>query len=253
MVEGALTWSGVFGANYFDHWRFWDGGSLTLTGSLIDQADSLTGSGRDLFATGIIRPTLTADATLGKNVADFDGVSEYMRVFGSTGEYNFLHDGSGGCVIVIYTSYTTPAIQSQLVANSFGNIGFRIQHSPAGTINSVVRNASANIVSNLATEITTNGEYNSSVTTFDVGNATLADRLEQVTNSVSEKNNSTSGTPTAANAANNLTIGRRSNASSFYLDGSIAEVIILDTIPTPSQLADIQTILSQDYGSFPIS
>ena len=41
----------IFGANYFDHWDFNNAGSLTLTGTLIDEARSLTGSGRDFFSS----------------------------------------------------------------------------------------------------------------------------------------------------------------------------------------------------------
>jgi len=241
----------IFGANYFDHWDFNNAGSLTLTGTLIDEARSLTGSGRDFFSSGTQRPSIITDATIGRNVAEFDGVSENMFVFGSGTSYDFLHNGDGGCVIVVYKSNTTPAIQSQLVTNSFGDIGFRIQH--VGNINSVVRNASTNIIVNATTESTPNGDYASSVTVLDAGNATLVDRAEQVTNGVSAKNNTTSGTPTLLQASNDLRIARRANAGSFYLDGTISEVIIADTIPTPTQLAQVQARLEFDYGTFPIT
>jgi len=243
----------IFGANYYDHWRAWDAGSLTLTGALVDQADSLTGSGRNLVSSGGARPTLVNVAKISRNAFDFDGISEYMELLTSTGDYNFLHDTNGGCVIIVYSNLVTPVSQGQLVSNGFGDIGFRILQSSTGSVNTVIRNAGANIAINITTEITTNTEYNSFVNVHDPNNATLLDRVESVTNGVSGKFNTSSGTPTPADAANNLIVGKRANASSFYFNGTISEILIADTIPTPTQLAQVQARLTYDYGTFPIT
>lgn len=248
-----IDYDAIFGDNYYDHWRAWDAGSLTLTGALVDQADSLTGSGRNLVSSGGARPTLVNVSKISRKAFDFDGISEYMEVLSSTADYNFLHDTSGGCVIIVYSNLVTPAIQGTLLANGFGDIGFRIIQSNSNVVNTVVRNAVANIAVNVTTETTTNGEYNSFVNVHDINNATLLDRIESVTNGVSGKFNTSSGTPTLADAANNLTVGKRATSADFYFNGTIAEIIIADTIPTPTQLAQVQARLEFDYSTFPIT
>ena len=74
------SWADIFGANLFDWWDFNDATSMTLTGALIDNITSQVSSRP--FATGAgLRPTLITDATIGRDVADFDGVLTRMRYF----------------------------------------------------------------------------------------------------------------------------------------------------------------------------
>jgi len=239
----------IFGANYYEDWNADLG--VSDSGGLVDSWTSQGLNGGVFGGSGATRPSVVSG--LGGSVIEFDGVSENLIVSGSTGDYNFLHDTNGGCVIIVYSNLVTPAAQSQLVSNTFSGIGFRILHNSASVVNTAIRNAGANIAINATTETTTNTEYNSFVNVHDPNNATLLDRIESVTNGISGKFNTTSGTPTASNASNNLTVGKRADASSFYLNGRVKRVIIADTIPTPTQLAQVQARLIYDYGTFPIT
>jgi len=255
MPSNALTWSGVFGANYYDHWRAWDAASLTLTGSLVNSAASLTGSGRSMVSTGGNKPSVITDATLGLNVFDFDGISEYMQVNASTALYNFLHNGSGGCVIAVYRSTALTTAIGRVISNILTgttDAGFFIQKGSADKEQQLIANASAAITLNNNTSLVGTTQVHSSVSIFDPNNATTLDKTYNIFDGTTNKANSLTATPSVANANRNLIMGVLPNFIQSFFKGQIAEIIILDTVPTPTQLTQIQTILSQDYATFPI-
>ena len=262
----ALTWAGVFGANYYDHWRAWDAGSLTLTGALVDSASSLTGSGRNMVSTGGNRPTLTASGVLGKNVFLFDGISDNMIVSGSTNAYNFLHNGDGGAVITIYKVVPANANNLYPVITNTGSstvhVGFYIAYDDRSSISrddrlfsSVTNGNAGQLVSQL---LSSNNyilpqQFNSEVMTFDGDNGTLADRQTSILNNDTPLNTNTdNATLSISSASYNLTIGSLAT-NAFYSNIEVSEIIIIDRILTAQDKLDIQTILSQDYGAFPIS
>ena len=257
----------IFGANYYDHWRAWDAGSLTLTGSLVDSAASLTGSGREMLSSGINRPSLITDVTLGKNVFSFDGVSERMSVPSSNGLYNFLHNGIGGVVISVFrVEDVNPDLLYCLLDNNniaTASVGVSLLFDDRSSISRnntyrefIVRGVNASFTSLVqsANDYIETQKYISLVSTFDADNATLADRSNiYVNDGLVLNNNSSSGAASIANASFNLTMGSAAGGS-LSAKINLAEVIIADTVPTPTQLSQIQARLIYDYGTtFPIT
>ena len=247
----------ILGANYYEDWDSRLG--------VNDTAGAVSGwlsqglNGGLLSASGVARPLLTTSAKLGGvDVIEFDGLSEYMAVAGSTADYNFLHDGSGGTVIMVYEQISTPAIISVSLANTWNSIGFRMGVTSSDLEFSIARNLSSLISFNLVSSAISNNEFNLKYDLYDVGNATLADRLETISNGTSFKNNSTSGTPSSSDAAFDLTIGNEplggGATGNVKFKGQFARIVIADSILTPTQITQVQTRLIYDYGgSFPIS
>jgi len=254
--NGILTPSEIFGANYYEDWDFDNASSLNLTGSLINSITS-TGLNGGLFTeSGANRPSLITDAIIGKDVAEFDGVGEFMRVLGSEGDYNFLHDGSGGCVIIVQKMLSAPTLLGFTLINGFGagSTGFRNQITNPLTSNSVVSNGVSNSIINASSNAVTLNTYASNVLTFDADNATAADRAEVILNGTSTKANTQTAAPSVANADKPLTMGVRADSlAGFFLHGTIARVIVADIDPSALQLSQLQTYLDSHYGTFPIS
>jgi len=255
-IPDVPDFSTIFGANYYDDWNFNDSGSLVLSGSLIDSVTSSGLNGAVFSSSGALRPSLVTDAIIGKDVAQFDGVSEFMTIPSSTGMYNFLHNGSGGCIIAIHRPLSTPASAALIVNNGgwgVASVGFRHQTNSLLSNNIIVRNSTSIIMLDASTELNILSEYNSNVNIFDVGQAVAADKSTVITNAVTDNNNTSTGTPSVANSTDLMHLGRSSLSPNFYYNMNLARLIIADTIPTPTQLAQIQARLIYDYGTFPIS
>ena len=258
-ISGApIDYPAIFGANYYDHWRPWNAASLTITSPpLVDAIASLTGSGRS-FSTSVAtsRPTLLLDGAIGKNVLDFDGVNEFLRVLSSSTDYNFLHDGSGGCVVVVAKPDTSA---TGIVLRNFSgstDVGFSEVVISNSYNTAVARGVSGafTLVNNSGSGAAS-GSYFSKVSVYDADNGTAADRSEvYLSGGVAIKNNVLTNAPSVTNATSNLTMGVLPPLNiSFPFDGKIAEVIIINTIPTPTQLAAVQARLEYDYTTFPIT
>ena len=250
---GNLTWASYFGANYYDHWRAWDAPSLTLTGLLINQANSLTGSGRNMVSTGGSRPTLINDPIIGKNCFGFDGTSDYMEVLGSTGLYNFLHDGAGGTVIIVFKQVTTPSVVGVIAGNGWGTRGFRSQYINIGGVWAVTHNGTSNFYINYTVPTYPLNQFHSMISTFDVAQPIAANKGSIIVNNgTASNNNATLGTPSILNAANNFTVGKAAGLSSYFLNANVAEILIFDKVFTPTDIIVANTILTNDYGgTFP--
>lgn len=255
----------IFGANYYEDWDATLG--ISHTSGLVNTWTSQGLNGGVFGNFGADRPSLVSSIELGKNVIEFDGVSENMNVPFSTGMYNFLHNGSGGCVIIVgYVDDADPN-NSQVILDSHNittnETGFSIRYDDRLSVpredvilTSVAKSVNSQPpISNVSTDnafITQ--QYNSFVNVIDADNATAADRSAMVVNGGSEiKNNTNTFSPVLTNASRNLTLGRRATNLDFYFKGKIARILIVDTIPTPTQLAQVQARLTYDYGTFPIT
>lgn len=260
------TPSEIFGANYYDDWDFGNTGSITETASLIKYVDSLTGSGRQLFFPLTSEPTLVSGQINGYSVARFDGVNDFGYVVGSTAQYKFLHDGTGGVVIGIFkTTLANPNSLYVLASStplSSTSVGFSFSYDDRAAssrndklLNAVYTGASGLLaVANLSSDlVVTPQQFNSAVSVFDADNGTAADRSEiYPNNGTAEKNNALTNAPSTANSSSAFTVGSAGGASGFFFYGDLARIIVIDTLPTTQQLADLQTWLEYYYGTFPI-
>lgn len=245
----------ILGANYYEDWNFNEPSTITLMGSEITQINSLGLNGFNLSSPSGNRPLLVNDATLGVDVAEFDGVSEFLRgPLASDSAYKFLHNGSGGCVIVVTKSTLSGATQV-LLGSCFGaaEIGYRNTLAVSNFMNGGCFNGSGSTqTSTQTTNTMTLNSWDSVVTSIDNNNATTLDRMELVLSGTSSKTNTNTLTPSTANSTSLLYLCRNPSTANAYYKGQVARVIIADTIPTPTQLAQIQTRLEYDYGTFPI-
>ena len=83
--QSLLNPNQIFGANLFDWWDFTDLATQSISGG--GQIDSITSKGTNagVFASsGTERPASIVGVN-GLNVADFDGVNDFMQVNASTG------------------------------------------------------------------------------------------------------------------------------------------------------------------------
>lgn len=258
------SFSSILGANYYDDWNFDNAASLSLTGSLIDSITSTGSNGGVFSASGTARPTLVSNDINGKDAAQFDGVTDVMSVSASNSMYNFLHNGDGGFVICVYkVALANPNTAYAIISNNRAGTLFRGIHLSYDDRSSLSRsnqnrvqvtNGTALVVSSGDTNnVITPQEYNSVVNILDADNATLNQRATLISNGLNTVNdNASTGTATASDATDNLTFGRTSSSTTFYMNGSIARLIIANTIPTATQLTQIQRRLEYEYGIFPI-
>ncbi len=249
----APTFASIFGANYYDDWDFNDLSTISQSGSgLIDSITSKGTNGGVFTSTGSIRPTSVLNATLGKYVGDFDGVSDIMSVAASTAMYNFLHNASGAVFFI--GNINSIVGNNWLIGNgqtAISQVAFNY-YVLATDLKLLVNNGTRTINSTTANSSVSGNKFDSLIVTVDNTNATPLDRSELIANGASFKNNVATDTGSVSNAQSNLKIGNAFGGSNYF-NGQIARIVIIDTLPTPTQLAQVQTLLTSEYGTFPIS
>ena len=249
-----LTPSQIFGANYYDHWDFTNPSQLTLSGSAIDQCDSYT-SARALTAGSSSRPTLVASQINGYSIARFTS-PQRMGVASSNNLYNFLHNSSGGAIFYILkqsvnagaNSYFNNVADSASVGIYSASIGNAInaQANRGVTSTFAFRNYGA-VGSNPYSQ------FNFIVQVFDSANTTIADRGITIVNGGTPiKNNSDTLAPSSANASFNLAFGGVSGGSINRFEGDLVEAIIINAIPTSTQITQLQAYFENKFGTFPV-
>lgn len=266
IVSNIKTFAQIFGANYYEDWNANDASSLSLTGSLVNSCTSIGLNGGVLAGSGSTRPSLVADASLGKNVFDFDGVSEFLQVASSVSDYNFLHSSAGGCVILISEITDSNPNNAQAIINNNGlgssAVGFYVafdDRSAFSRNNALISAASKGDPGLVPSSVLINNSFVtqsfvSSVSVLDSNNAVAADRNVVTLNGGAEvKNNTSTVSATGVNSSYDLTVGKSSAASSFFGKIKVTRIIIADVIPSATQLSEIQTTLNSEYGTFPIS
>lgn len=250
-IAPILTPSEIFGANYYEDWDADLG--VSDTGGLVDTWTSQGLNGGVFTGSGATRPNTFGG--LGGTIIEFDGISEYLEVTGSTADYKFLHENNGGCVITVYSVDSLPPVVSVILGTSFGtaNRGIREQINSIGESGMVATNGTSNMISIPSSDSSVINNYISTVNVYDASQAVAADKGNLILNGTDNQTNTQTASPIAGNAAGNLTMGMRANFSpDFFLNGRVKRVIIADTVPTPTQLTQIQTYLNSTYGTFPI-
>jgi hypothetical protein len=242
----------IFGANYYDDWDFNDLTTISETGGLIDSITSNGTNGAVFTSTGSIRPTSVLNATLGKYVGDFDGVSDTMSIAASTGMYNFLHNASGAVFFI--GNINSIVGNNWLMGNgqtAISRVAFNY-YILSADLKLIINNGAGSVNVTTANSSVSGNKFDSLIVTVDNTNATALERSELIVNNASFKNNSSTGTGSVSNAQSNLKIGNAFGGSNYF-NGQIARIVIIDTLPTPTQLAQVQTLLTSEYGTFPIS
>lgn len=95
-------------------------------------------------ATDAIRPLLQK-VTDGPYYLSFDGVDDIFLA-GTTGDWNWLHDGTGGTIAVVASIAGTASINFFGTTLSNGTIGAYLLRNATGMVNAGIRAATANVV-----------------------------------------------------------------------------------------------------------
>jgi hypothetical protein len=242
----------IYGANAYDWWDVTDDATLTKSGTRIDAiASKKSGSSRAMVSSGSARPQVVTNQVNGLQIARFDGISEFMNVATSTALYNFLHNATGGTVIIIQKTSNTIFSYILGTCNAGNTRGFRILK--AAVINYVSERALTGQILNNSTGAIPLNQFNSSIGVFNPSAAVAADRHSAFLNSNAVvKNNVLTNVFTAGNSTFNLTLGKNPNLSTEYYLGDISEIFIAENQPTSGQLTRTQNYLTYKYGTFPI-
>jgi hypothetical protein len=246
------SFSQYFGENYYEDWNFNKLETITLSSGSIESITSIGVNGRNMVSSIGQIPSSIYNSSLGKYVAEFDGVSELLNVNPSGTDYDFLHNGDGGCVIAVFSESSEPATTSLLLSNTWTQQGFRMQTNGSSACSSVVRDSTSLIAVQQSSNNAELNKFNARIDVFDADNATLSERISIDLNGIESATNITSGTASVLPASKRLTIGKRVDAASFYFDGLVARIIIIKTVPTPQQILWIKQKLKSEYGNFPI-
>jgi hypothetical protein len=258
-VFASEEFSDVFGANYLFDWNPDVSASLSVTGSAVNSIASVGINTAAFTQSGAARPQLVANQINGKPVIRFDGATSFMQIAASTALFNFLHNATGGTVIVIFKSLTNGR---RVLGNRGGtaagldvNSGIFINiTSTNGTNNRVWNTSPTGDVSTTTTaDNTITGDFQSAVNIFDTSNATLDQRGTIILDGGAAVNNNTaSATLSNTNAGFNFELGRRVRLNDSFFNGDVARIIIVDAKATPTQQAQVQARLAFEYGTFPI-
>jgi hypothetical protein len=263
-VFASEDFSDVFGANYLFDWNPDVSASVSVTGSAVDSIASVGLNTAAFTQSGAARPQLVANQINGKPVIRFDGATSFMQIAASTALFNFLHNATGGTVIIVSKiNVANPDNIQTILDNSntnTANIGISISVDDRSSLsrNEVLRNfafnGGASSVSNLsANDYFDTLQFNSLISINDAANATAADRSSLILNGgAAVKNNVLTNAPSSANSTDNMTMGRFSTTTANFLNGDIARIIIVDAKATPTQQAQVAARLAFEYGTFPI-
>jgi hypothetical protein len=260
-----LNPSQIFGANLYDWWDFTDLATQSIAGGGAINSITSKGTNAAVFSSsGTSRPASIVGVN-GLNVADFDGVNDFMQVAASTGLYNFLHNGSLGTVIMINRISDANPNNGQALINNNAlgatTVGTGITYddrsslSRNNTVVSFINQTGGRVVTNVSfNDFFTPQQYNMLINELDADASPVADRSAlSVNGGVKQKNNTQILAPTSDNAFDNITLGRISSGTTFYLKGQIPEVIILTSHPTPTQITQLNAYYTNKYGgTFPI-
>jgi hypothetical protein len=258
----------IFGANYLFDWNPDVSASLSVTGSAVDSIASVGLNTAAFTQSGAARPQLVANQINGKPVIRFDGATSFMEIAASTALFNFLHNATGGTVIIVSkVNVANSEVGMTFINNNGGasaNVGYTIFYDDRSTVSR--QDVIANQISRgvlgagnfTASNISANDyfdtlQFNSLIGISDPANATAADRSSLILNGAAAvKNNVLTNAPSSANATDNMTLGRSSSTASAFLNGDIARIIIVDAKATPTQQAQVAARLAYEYGTFPI-
>jgi hypothetical protein len=128
----------IFGANYLFDWNPDVSASLSVTGSAVDSIASVGLNTAAFTQSGAARPQLVANQINGKPVIRFDGATSFMEIAASTALFNFLHNATGGTVIIVSkVNVADSDVNMSFINNNGGvtaNVGYSILYDDRSSI-----------------------------------------------------------------------------------------------------------------------
>ncbi|KKK85864.1 hypothetical protein LCGC14_2768980 [marine sediment metagenome] len=218
---------------------------MGVSGGVVETWGDLSGKNRNYSAPVGNEPNyIVSDVNWdGKPSISWTGALKWLESDDVAGTWNFLHDGTGGCV---FTVYRVIAGTEMLLANSgsAAQVGIRLFGSVAGNQRISVAAAGAPLVvsNDIANVFNTKlyGMY--AYLEGRPGNEWRHDVL-----GVSNTGDSTNA-PSASDPAALMHIGIRTTEASQAMNGEIMEVIFASVYPTTQQFSLMAAYLLARYG-----
>lgn len=253
----------IFGGTDMKQWINYNRSS-TQSGGLITYATDLSGNSADIEqGTVANQPTATAGGLNGKLVATFDGSTEYMTATSAASYFNFLHNGTNSTVWIVAKSGTVANPDTAYTV--FGNGGastttrgataFYDDRSSSTRNNQLRVNATKgtvgqSVISAGSDDSLTPNAFHFLRVELDCDDGTPANRCLRVIDGTAETRvNAEANGASASDASYVMNYGRTPvSGGLFYLDGDIAEIIILNRFATAGEITRIQTYFNNEWG-----
>lgn len=232
---------------------------VTTPGDLVRRIDDLSGNGRHLTQiTDASRGVYQVDA-FGNGYIDLDGSNDYYEVTGSTGMFNFLHDGTG-CCAMIAVALDTPLTAAKLYplfatsAASVGSRGAAIFTTEAAASNitsqqqfSFISNGVAAVINGTSGgQGSVRGDGNGQVLGYTYATQSGSDFFAYCDGDNFNLGRAESNAPSASNSALSLRIGNIHGAS--YLPGKFYGAVLLGKNVTTDQRRTVINYLKSLYS-----
>lgn len=220
------------------YWDFSDLSSLTLTGSLINQVNDLSGNGRHFTATGTDRPVSEVNSVLGQ-AATFSSATQNVMTTSAT----FADLTAAGAYTII--ARCTFASVTSLVSDTYGDGVLFLYGAPGGVC--VRKNGSdgyllaainddggwppdeANVSATLNTEVLLVGRHTG-------GDIEVRNGARSPSTVASGNSSPTTETWTMGNAA----------GGGYWLDGAIGQVLVWDRALSENEISTVLTIIGEN-------
>jgi len=253
----------IFGGTNMKQWINFNRSSIQSGGN-ITYASDLSGNGADLTQSqGANRPSANTLALNGKLTASFDGSTEYMICIKSAGYFDFLHDGTESTVFLVckFGVIANPDALYTVIGDggaSSASVGIFISYddrSLPGRNNMFSCTVSNGTTGNYSVidrdnDSITPNTFHYTRNEIAAGNGVAANRSLRVVDGVSQtRTNVDTRAASAANSSYVMNYGRSEVAGGFgYLEGDIAEVIILNRYATAGEITRIETYFNNEWG-----
>lgn len=238
-----------------------DAGTVTTVSGAVSQWNDKSGNGRNATQPQIDqRPALTSAALNGLNVVAFDGLDDWLTA-GTAANWAFLH-GTGGSEVIALWKVGTTSDPDTLYAlyntnnGTVNNTGSYIVYDDRSLVprnNSVVyvgapAGGSMNFYLSGTSDVMLPNQASILNVRIDLANSTPAAKISHFVNGTFSAGSSTN--PDAVTGAipfNALHIGRF-NSSTGFLNGYIAELIIVPSLLNTINRQRIEGYLAHKWG-----
>ncbi len=189
-----------------------------------------------------------ARGTLGGQVVPhFDGAADYLQDGGSTADYKYLHDGTGGTIVLVASLDAASGARAAVVTGSGvgTTVGTYLATDGTGSVIWIIGNGTATVISidSTSTPFATPGAH---VISAAYGTGQTLDAVLRIDGTEDATMDQTAA-PSTGNATNVLTVGARAAGASRWWDGPIAEVLFFNAILSAEDLARVEDFLMGIY------
>jgi hypothetical protein len=203
-----------------------------------------SGNGYDATqATSANRPTYRTNQVNGKPTINFDGSNDVL--LSPSGAFGILRNVSGASIFVVYKASTDLTIQAPiLITTNASTIRLDLRKNASNLLATSGRTLDADTAESIASTTTNVGNYILQSVKYDYQN-TLQ---EQYLNNTLEGQNLTFQTSGNTSDTNSAYISIGAFATSNYLNGAIAEIIVFNKTLSTAEFNNVNKYLMAKWG-----